>query len=226
MGEPAQRGLQPADDNGAVGIGLPRLSAVDDDRPVGPRPRLAAGGIGVVAAFLLGGGVVGHHGVDVAPADEEAQGGPPEAGEIRRASRLRQDAHPPAAGLQHPGQDGDAEGGVVDISVPRDQHHVRAVPAPVQHLLFGDRQKRHSVRPFCYRVTGCSQQYLSGYFPCTVRYLYYLYINSVTPVTKRKNPSIHAGYRGVTRLLPDGSRLHFFRESAQVSGRISPIFCQ
>ncbi len=77
VGEAAQAGLQAADDDGDVPKDLPDLVGVDNGGPVGPQAGPIARGVGVVMAALFGGGVVGHHGVDVSPADEDPVPGRP-----------------------------------------------------------------------------------------------------------------------------------------------------
>ena len=81
VGKAAEGGLQAADDDGDVAIDLPDLVGVDDGGPVGAVPGLVAGGVGVVVAAFPGGGVVGHHGVDVAAVDEDPVPGPAQGGE-------------------------------------------------------------------------------------------------------------------------------------------------
>ena len=143
MGEPAEGGLQPADDQGDVPKDLPHPVGVDDGGPVRPEARPVPGGVGVVVAALLGGGVVGHHGVDVAPVDEDPVPGPAQGGKGLRIPPvgLGEDGHPVALCLQHPADDGGAEGGVVHVGVPGDEEKVIVVPSPLEEVLPGDGQK-------------------------------------------------------------------------------------
>ena len=134
MGEAAQGRFQAADDLRDIGIGVPRLPAVDEHRPVGPRARTAAGGIGIVAASAFGGSIMGDHGINIPPADEKTEAGPAETGEIGGTFRLGQHADPQPFRLQHPGDDGRAEAGMIDIGVPCHHHRVGRVPAPLPHL--------------------------------------------------------------------------------------------
>ena len=140
VGEAAQAGLQPADDHRDVPEGLPHPVGVDHRGVVGAQPGLSPGGVGVVVAALFGGGVVGHHGVQVARRDQHPQPGPAQGLEGLGAVPvgLGQDGHPVALGLQHPADDGRAEGGVVHIGVPGDEQEVEAVPPPAGHVLPAD----------------------------------------------------------------------------------------
>jgi len=67
--EPAQRGLHTARDDGHPGERLATALAVDGRRPIGPKPRAAAGRVRVVTAGLPARGVVIDHPVHVAGAD-------------------------------------------------------------------------------------------------------------------------------------------------------------
>ena len=143
VGEPPQAGLQAADDNRRVRERLPGPVGVDDGGAVGPEAHPVSGAVGVGGAALLGGGVVGHHGVDVAPADHDGIAGPAHGAEgVRRVPvRLGQDGHPVALGLQHPGDDGGAEGGVVHVGVGGDHQEVVIPPVPALHVLPADGKK-------------------------------------------------------------------------------------
>ena len=143
VGEPAQGGLQPPDDNGDVPKGLPDLVGVDNGGPVRPQARPVARGVGIVVAPLPGGGIMGHHGVDVSPVDEDPVPGAAhigEGGELPPVG-LGQDGHPVPLRLQYPADDGGAEGGVVHIGVPGDHQKIIVVPSPLQHVRPGDGQK-------------------------------------------------------------------------------------
>ena len=143
VGEAAERGFQPADDNGQVGKSFPGPVGIDDHRPVRPQAHLLAGGIEVLAAALLGCGVVGHHGIQIAGADHHPQPGPahgPEGLGIVPV-RLGQDGHPEALGLQHPRDHRGAEAGVIHIGVAGDDQKVIPPPAPAFHICLGYRQK-------------------------------------------------------------------------------------
>ena len=153
VGKAAQGSLQPADDNGQVGKGLPGPVGVHDHRVVGAQSRLLAGGVEVLTAALFGGGVVGHHGVQVAGADHHAQAGPAHSPEsLRRVPvRLGQHRHPVALRLQYPADHRRAEAGVIHIGVAGDQQKVVPPPAALLHVRFGHGQKfknlSHSFAP-------------------------------------------------------------------------------
>ena len=143
VGKAAEAGLQAADDDRGAGEGFPGPVGIDDGGPVGPQAHLVAGAVGVLAAPLLGGGVVGHHGVNVASADHHAVPGLTHGTEGVGAVpvRLGQHRHTVALVLQHPGDDGGAEAGVVDIGVGGDHQKVVVPPAAVFHVLLADREE-------------------------------------------------------------------------------------
>ena len=143
VGEPAQAGLQAADDHGDIPKHLPHPIGVHHRGVVRTQARLPAGGVGVVVAALFGGGVVGHHGVQVAGGDHHRQPGPAQGGEGLRGAPvgLGQDGHPVALRLQHPADDGGAEGGAVHIGVPGDDQDVVGIPAPAGHVVPADGEK-------------------------------------------------------------------------------------
>ena len=140
VGKAAQAGLEPADDDGAVGEGLPRAVGVDDDGAVRAQSGLLSGGIEVLAAALFRRGVVGHHGVEVARADQDAEAGPAHRGEVLRAVPVRLGQHRDAValGLQHAADHGGAEGRVVHIGVAGDEQEIIPPPAALLHVLLRD----------------------------------------------------------------------------------------
>ena len=66
VGEAPKARFDAPDDHRHPGIGLPTAVGVDDGGSVGALARLAALGVGVLGPGTLSGGVVVHHGVDVA----------------------------------------------------------------------------------------------------------------------------------------------------------------
>ena len=73
MCETAQRRLKPADDYRQPGKGLAYAVGVDNDGMIRPQTGLLAGGIEILAARLLGGGVMRYHGVEIAGAKHRAE---------------------------------------------------------------------------------------------------------------------------------------------------------
>ena len=71
----AQAGLNAADDDGRVLVGLADQIAVDHRGVVGPLAHLAAGGVGIGLPAVLGDGIVVDHGVHIAAGNQEAQTG-------------------------------------------------------------------------------------------------------------------------------------------------------
>ena len=141
VGEAPQGGFQPADNQGQIRIQSPDDAAVDNHRPIRAQASLFPRGVGVLAPALSGGGVVGHHGVDVAGVHQKAQPGPAKPLEIPVVLpvRLGQNGHLEPGVFQHPGDNGGAEGVVVHIGVPGDQDKIRLLPAPGPHILHGNR---------------------------------------------------------------------------------------
>ena len=136
MRKTAQRRLDAAEDDRNIAVCLADTIGIDDGGAIGAQPRFAAGGIVVVGALFLRGGVMRDHGVDIARADEEAEARTPECAErLRRAEvRLRQKADAKACVLQHARDDRRAEGRVIHIGVAVDVDKIDLAPAPRLHL--------------------------------------------------------------------------------------------
>ena len=145
VGKAAQRGFQPADDDGDRAVRLADEPAIDDGRAVGAQPGPVAGGIGIPAAQAAGRGIVRHHRVDVAPGDQKAQPGTAEPLHILRGIKtgLGQDGDPIALGLQHPADDRHPEAGMIHIGIAGDIDKVRGLPAAGRHFFFCDGQITH-----------------------------------------------------------------------------------
>ena len=137
VGKAAQRGLQAADDDGNVAKGFPHPVGVDHRGVVGTQSSFPAGRVGVVVTAFPGGGIVGHHGVQVACRDHHRQPGTPKSLEGGGAVPvwLGENGHPVAFSLQHPANNRRAEGGMVHVGVAGDEQHIVAVPAPAVHIL-------------------------------------------------------------------------------------------
>ena len=153
MGEAPQGSFQPADDDGALRIQLTDLLRIDDGGAIRAKPRFIAGGIRIRAAPAAGGGIMRHHTVNVARAHHEPEARLPETDEIFIGPpvRLSEHRHTVSMAFQHTGDDGRAEGGVIDVGIPGDQNEVRAIPAQRLRLFFCDRQKRHLSLPLSIR---------------------------------------------------------------------------
>ena len=147
VGEPPQRRLQPADNDGHVRPRLPHPVGVHDRGPVRPLAHLSALAVQVAGPPPLGHRVVGHHRVQVPPADQHPVPGLAHGPEVLRRVpvRLGQYRHPITPALQQPRDQCGAEAGVVDIPVRRHHQKVIVIPAPVDHLLPAHRQKFHSL---------------------------------------------------------------------------------
>ena len=156
VSETAQGRLQPADDDGDIPKGPSRQVGVDDHRPVGPQTDPFAGRIGVLAPPPLGHGVVGHHRVDIPPRQHHPQPGPAKGQQVVGGvpPGLGAHRHPVALSLQHPSDDGGAEGGVVYIGVPHHDEKVIALPPSGRHILLGNGQKTLILQFQCLSPTG------------------------------------------------------------------------
>ena len=146
VGEPPQRRLQPADNDGHIRPRLPHPVGVHDGGPIRPLAHLSALAVQVAGPPPLGHRVVGHHRVQVPPADQHPVPGLAHGPEVLRRVpvRLGQYRHPITLALQQPRDQCGAETGVVDIPVRRHHQKVIVIPAPVDHLLPAHRQKFHS----------------------------------------------------------------------------------
>ena len=120
-----------------VFIGLADEVTVDHGGVIRPLAHDPAGGEGIGFPPVLGDGIVIHHGIHVAPGHQKAQ--PGTAVYVDGLGifpvRLGNDAYGVAVGLQHPADDGMAEGGMVHVGIPDHIYKVAPVPTPVQHIL-------------------------------------------------------------------------------------------
>ncbi len=143
MRKPAQRGLQPAQNHRQLGIRPLCQLRIYRGAAIRAFARYAAGGVFVPLAAPFCHGVMGHHTVHVAAADEKTVARTAEfphalAGGI---VRLRQHAHTVALAFQHARNDGRAKAWMINICIPRYQHKIHCVPAAPQHLRAVEGQK-------------------------------------------------------------------------------------
>ena len=140
MGQAAQTGLNAANENGYIFVGLPDEIAVDDGGVVRALAHDAAGSEGVRLPAVPGDGIVVDHGVHVAAADQKAQPGATEDVDGLGVApvRLRDDDHAVAVAFQNAADDGVAERRVVYVGVANDVDKVRLRNAALQHFLLGD----------------------------------------------------------------------------------------
>ena len=143
VGKAAERCFQTAQNDGQVRVCLLGKSGVDGGAAVGPCAALAAGRILVLRAGDLCDGIVTHHAVHIAAADEEAVLRLAEPLEVLAVgvAGLGQHAHLVALGFQQAADDGSAEAGVVHIGVTAHHHKVQLVPAACFHVCPADGQK-------------------------------------------------------------------------------------
>ena len=143
MTDPPQGGFNAAQHQGQAGKGPARQVGVYQAGPVGPRARLAAGGVGIVMAFFTKGRVMGQQGVQGSGADAREQAGPPHGQQVVGAvpAGLGHQAGAEAVMDQPARQQHAAEGRMVHIGVAVDQQHVQFVPAQGEHFFAGHGQK-------------------------------------------------------------------------------------
>ena len=130
MGEAPERGLDPARHHRHALEQPAHRVGVDHGGAVGAQTGLAAGAVVVLAARLAGGGEVVEHRIDVAGADPGEEARPAHHQEVLVALRLGDEAGAEAGVDQGAADQGDAEGGMVDVGVAVDQQHIQLVPAP------------------------------------------------------------------------------------------------
>ena len=140
VAQTAQTGFNSADENGYVFIGLPDQVTVHDGGIIRALSHDAAGGKGIGFPPMAGDGIVVHHGVHVAAADQKAQPGPAKGryGLGILPIGLRDDAHAVAPAFQNTADNGVAEGRVIHIGITNDIYKVRLRNAPGFHFAFGN----------------------------------------------------------------------------------------
>ncbi len=157
MCKSSQRCLDAAQHDGHVLVRAADQVAVDHVRMVGAQAHLAAGGVEVFGAAVLGHGVVVDHRVHVAAAYEKRQAWLAQDGDACRVAPvgLRDDAHLVAVRLQHARDDGAGKRRVVNVGVAAHKDEVALVPAARRHVLARDREKGRAVRAVvCLRRDG------------------------------------------------------------------------
>ena len=148
VGQATQACLDATDNDGGVLERLADEVAVDRDGTVGAVTLLAAGGIGVGVAAVLGHRIVVDHGVHVAGADQKAQARLAEhrdAGGVGPVG-LADDAHLVAVRVEYAADDGHAKAGVVHVGVAADVDEVALVPAARVHIGAADGEELVAAR--------------------------------------------------------------------------------
>ena len=119
MGKTAQAGLNAANEDGHILIGLADQITVDDGGIVRAFTHHTAGGEGIGLALVLGDGVVVHHGVHIAAGHQKTQTRFAQNVNGFRISpiRLGDDTHRVTGLFQHTADDGMTKRRMVHISV-------------------------------------------------------------------------------------------------------------
>ena len=145
MTQPAQAGLDTADENGHIFINLTDQVAIDHSGIIRALAHLGAGGEGVGLALVLGDGIMVDHGIHIASGYQETQPGTAVDIDGLRIFPigLGNDAHAVALAFQDTADNGMTKGGVVYVGIADDVDKVALAPAPVQHILFADGKKAH-----------------------------------------------------------------------------------
>ena len=86
---------------------------------------------------------MGHHGVDIPPADEYTVPGLPHSAEGVGTVpvRLGEDGYTEALALHHPRNNRRAEAGMVNVGVSGDEEEIVVPPAPLLHIRAADGKK-------------------------------------------------------------------------------------
>ncbi len=144
MGDAAQAGLDPTDDDGDVFVRLTAALSIDCDGAIGALAGCALRCVSIVRADLAVGRVAIDHRIHIASGDAEEQIGSAQLHEIRRRGpiRLGDDADPKSLCLQHSSNHRHAEAGVVHVGITGDDDDIAAVPAQGVHFGARHRQER------------------------------------------------------------------------------------
>ena len=143
----AQAGLDAANENGHILVGLPNQIAVYYGGVIRSLAHNAAGGEGIGFAAVLGDGIVIDHGVHITAADQKAQTGSAvniDAFWVAPVG-LGDNAHSIAGILQYPADDGVTKGRMIHIGVTDDIYKITLGPAPGDHIFFANGKKVHSL---------------------------------------------------------------------------------
>ena len=147
VGKPPQAGLDTTNENRHILVNLPNQIAIYHRGIIRALAHHTTGSKGIVLPFVLGDGVMIDHRIHIAAGYQKAQ--PGLAQYVNRLGilpiRLGDDTHGIPGIFQHTADNGVTEGGVVYIGIGNDIHKVALLPAPGDHILFGNGQKFHSV---------------------------------------------------------------------------------
>ena len=147
-----QAGLDAADHDRHVLIGLARALRVHDHGAVGTLAAFAAGRVGVVRADFSVGGIAVDHRIHVAGGDAEKKLRPTERLKClgRAPVGLADDADAETLGLERASDERHAETRMVHVGIAGDENDVALVPTELLHLGARHRQHRRgakAVRP-------------------------------------------------------------------------------
>ena len=144
VGEPPHGGFHAAKHDGRVREKLLEDARIDGRGVIGTETRLPAGGVGVVAAEPLVGGVVVDHGVHIAggyPEEEARCAEFPEVAEVVLPVGLRQDGHAQSFALEHAPDDRRPERWMIHVGISVHDDDIDIVPTQIVEFLFSNRQK-------------------------------------------------------------------------------------
>ena len=147
--DPAQAGLDAADDDRRAGVGLARTLRIHRHRAIRAFARLGVGRVGVFRADLAVGRIAVDQRVHVPGGDAEIQ--PRLAQRTKRLGRLpvglAEDANAKTVRLEQPPDQRHAEARVVDVGVAGDEDDVAFVPAERVHFLARHGKERRGAVP-------------------------------------------------------------------------------
>ena len=138
MGDPAQAGLDPAQDNGTGFLEIgPDEIAVDNGCPIGAAVVYISRRIVVTFALPTRGGIVGHHGIDAAAGHAPEESGFSQPADIVARGRvwLGNNAHSVTGIEEDLSDDGHADEGRVNVAVAGYQDDIEPVPSKLFYFI-------------------------------------------------------------------------------------------
>ena len=136
VGQPAQAGLDPAQNNGLFLVNRADQIGVNHHRVVWPLPHLSPRRIGVLGPALLGHGIMINHGVHISPGHQKPQPGLPQHRDAGRIPPVRLGDHSYliTVGLQNTADNRMAKRRVIHIGIPRHINKIALLPSPKLHV--------------------------------------------------------------------------------------------
>ena len=151
VGKTPEARFNAANDDRHAAVRFPGAVGINDRRTVRALPRLAAGRISIARTAFFCRGIMVHHGINVARADQKRKAWPAKAAECLRAVpvRLGENADRIAVAFEHTADNRRAEARMVHIRIADDIYKIKLLNPARGKFRSRSGQKEGSVSGFC-----------------------------------------------------------------------------